>query len=100
MCEPYNGWTNRETWALMLYVSNDEGLCDMAREVCADAYQKPLAGMTDVAEALEEWATGLLSWDAYEYETGETQPAELVKMSQSIGSLYRVNWYECVETLM
>jgi hypothetical protein len=100
MCEAYSGWTNRETWAFMLHISNDEGLFTMAREVCHSEHINPMSATHNVATVLEEWATGLLTWDGYEYETGETQPADLVKMSQDIGSLYRINWMECVETLM
>lgn len=38
--DTYNGWTNRETWAFMLYVTNDQGLAESARErvLCADAH--------------------------------------------------------------
>ena len=28
----YNGWTNYETWNVALWIGNDEGLCNIARE--------------------------------------------------------------------
>jgi hypothetical protein len=33
--EGYNGWKNRETWNVALWIQNDEGLYSLARE-CAD----------------------------------------------------------------
>lgn len=35
--ETYNGWTNRETWALVLHLSNDRTLQQWAEEVAAQA---------------------------------------------------------------
>jgi len=30
--QTYNGWTNYETWNVALWLQNDEGLYDMARQ--------------------------------------------------------------------
>lgn len=95
MCETYNGWTNRETWALMLNITNDQGLADTAKDVCDEARFN--SERADIA--LRDWVDGLLNWESYEFETGSVQSPELVKMSQDVGSLFRVNWSECVESL-
>ena len=33
MCEEYNGWTNRETWATALHINNDQGLYEAVQEI-------------------------------------------------------------------
>jgi hypothetical protein len=33
--EGYNGWKNRETWNVALWIQNDEGLYELARD-CKD----------------------------------------------------------------
>jgi len=98
--DSYSGWSNRETWAFMLYVTNDDGLLELAREACFFAAYKPFATTYDVERSLQDWAEGLLNYDAFEFETGEVQPPELIRMSQDIGSLSRINWVECVAALM
>lgn len=63
--ETYNGWTNYPTWCVNLWLENDEGLYDAARELVsatkpADEFQtKRLA----VSMALAEWVTQELAPD-------------------------------------
>lgn len=86
--ETYNGWTNRETWAFMLYVNNDEGLQESAREC-----------VTTAADALQDWAEMHFTRDGYTDDTGGSWPDDLADMARDIGSLCRINWSECVEAL-
>jgi len=32
MCEQFNGWSNRETWATALWIDNDQYMCELAYE--------------------------------------------------------------------
>ena len=34
--EDYNGWRNRETWALVLHINNDQGLQAWAHDLTAE----------------------------------------------------------------
>ena len=87
--EEYNGWTNRETWALNLHITNDQGLDEMARERVAglDTFR--------AAEALREWVENdLLALSSYEEEYGTPPNRELLMMAQDVGSVWRVDWIE------
>ena len=36
----YNGWVNRETWNTALWIGNDQGTDETAREIVAEAYAR------------------------------------------------------------
>ena len=69
----HNGWTNRETWAAHLWITNEESL-----------YTSALHANTGLL--LNEYMEELLSL-RQESETLQT-------MFDDIGSLWRVNWKE------
>ena len=93
MCQEYNGWTNRETWAFMLHINNDEGLQSEARDAVRGHYRRaPIA--------LEVWAETLLTRSGYVEESGAPWPDALADMAGDIGSLYRIEWQECAESLL
>lgn len=107
----YNGWTNRETWALMLHINNDPGWQHEAHQIVGEAR----ADLTDwpetfvpsldwlVEERLREQVEQTLSW---EDASSDGSPSEMEtirafwQIASDIGSLWRVNWRECALSLI
>ena len=91
--ETYNGWSNRETWALMLHIKNDQGLYEWSREIASDA-QRQWLNESDREREYESWIKSLLDPGEYEFQNGQPQPAEVRSMAAEVGSLWRVSWSE------
>lgn len=95
MTETYNGWANRETWAMMLHVNNDEALQSGALDA--------IRATGDSAESdrlLREYAEMLFTRAGWDAACGGQWPDGLADASADIGSLWRVDWRECVQSLV
>jgi len=100
--ETYNGWTNRETWALNLYLTNDQSLYEMTRERVADAIAREADGTYQEDEHPESLHYQRLVGEAIKDLWEElTEPSEgllsietILAMVRDVGSEYRVNWDE------
>lgn len=91
--ETYQGWSNRETWAVNLHLSNDEGLCYEVNEFAEEA--KAAAGWRTLADRLESWVSDeLLSPAWWRDEMGTAMPEGIETMRSEVGSLWRVDWGE------
>ena len=90
--ETFNGWSNRETWAFMLNVQNDEGLAAVFAESVRDERSDP-------AYAVQRDAEELFTRSGYVGEYGGPWPDALADAASDIGSLWRVNWVECADSL-
>jgi hypothetical protein len=90
--ENYNGWKNYPTWAVNLWLSNDEGLYYATREIAAQALKEtsednPGDATGILAANLKDWVTDDLTPDL-----GATFAADLLGYA-----LACVDWYEIAE---
>jgi hypothetical protein len=97
--QEYQGWSNRETWATMLHIDNDEVLLETAMDYTRIALhdEKDSEGLTAyyLGEQLSQWIQDdLLTLENVAGNKG------LWLMLTDIGSLYRVNWREIAESLI
>ncbi len=79
----YNGWTNFETWCVSLWIDNDPGSYEMAREII-----KGVQSIGDAAEALQDWIE----------EDNPLQDQASLYADLLNAALRQVNWYEIVES--
>jgi len=105
MCDEYNGWTNRETWATMLHINNDQYFQETAEEYAQKAAEdhaedESADALYCLTETIQEWIESLLDFRAYREEFGSEMSDGLQSMRDDIGSLYRVNWREIAESLL
>ena len=87
----YNGWKNYETWAVALWIDNDEGSYRWSRMLVAEAAAGAGEGgeTIAVADTLKDW-----------------QEAEMPELEASVWSdllsaaLGEVDWYEIAENYL
>ena len=105
--EDYNGWVNRETWCFNLYLRNDEGLYDMARDAAQVGMDKAIVWSENHWEdyALSKIVPGQASslyvgeaimammQELYQ-DAIEDGNREILRMFMDIGSLWRVDLRE------
>jgi hypothetical protein len=109
MCEIYNGYENRETWATALWLNNDEGLGESFRDYlevhCEDRMNdetQPRWWKEDsqATQYATQWAEIWLDPDGYAFEFGDDWPIDLARIASDIGSLYRVNWGDVMDAVL
>ena len=83
----YNGWTNRETWACMLWLTNDENIYNEFLTTVKVAKEESHNSRFQVSESIRTFVELLR-------DTRTPQTHSLFNMFDDIGSLWRVNWGE------
>ena len=96
--EEYNGWQNRETWAVYLWLSNDPDLVSRCQNAIDWAILDHFSSMARlnvpvtnpfllagdaVREVFDEWLEVLTDLGA---------SSQIVNLLTDIGSLWRVDW--------
>jgi len=116
--DEYNGWSNRETWAASLHLSNDFGLYQMVNGWANDARAEAAAEaerdefglyadgtfsverstLTNFMDKIESYISSLRE-DMFQAiaDPGQMPSEAEVMMVLEIGSEWRVNWRELAE---
>ena len=91
--QEYNGWSNRETWATNLWLTNDYGMTkDLEiyfQELHNEGEPTTPEILRDFVEYVETYVNELLEFENLNPTT--------YSMLTDIGSLYRVNWREIAQ---
>ena len=102
--DEYNGWTNRESWAMALWLDNEqstqEATLEKVREIIKGidndervkdkTWSRNEAILFRTADGLKEWLEEM-RLDAFEDPANHK---EALKMWEDIGSEYRIDWHE------
>ena len=104
MSETYEGWSNRETWAVALYLHNEEPLYLACLGATQRAWDRRDSWAADkaveprpqgfVADALEE------IWDQYLSDVDDHCSEDLFFIVRDCGSHWRVDWREIAQNFM
>lgn len=97
-CDTYNGYSNRETWALNLHIQNDEQLLMQTIEEAFGGIE--LTDKRGAEENLKYWIETFFDATWWQDTMGESMPVDVVKMLCDVGSLWRVEWSEVVDRLV
>jgi hypothetical protein len=94
--DEYHGWTNRETWAASLHLSNSEWLRNGAR----DAILRGRGAHRSDAKALEDAVMDLVAQNREAHDDAQDTAGGISSMDRDVGSWWRVNWDEVAEGVM
>ena len=93
--DEYNGFQNRETWAVNLHLTNDENLYNEVRDLLKQKYEYKFQKDDALKDYVEE-----LFYNLKENEFSPKQKELIFNMMSDVGSLWRVNWTEIVKAFL
>ena len=85
MNKEYSGWSNHETWRVMVYIHEDQELHEMVREWSENTFRE-FDGEPDYSDGIRTLA--------------ETLEERIENQVTDTYSLYQVNWQEIAENLI
>lgn len=88
----YEGYTNKQTWAAVLWQDNNEGLFNTMWHFVKDA--------PDAPTALKRYWEVTLSTEHYVNEAGVSVPDWVYAARNDLGSLHDINWVEVAQCFM
>jgi hypothetical protein len=107
--DEYNGWTNRETWAMALHLSNDYGLYHWTLDTVRQGLESRAEwlednpGLADPDNDGANWAGDHLSTQLELFMGDEAwfmDAEETATMLRDIGSWWRIDWAEVARSFM
>lgn len=91
-CEEYNGWSNRETWAVNLHLSNNQRWYQGAIDaVAAQLHTDPDTSSVYMGDVLREY------WKVDIFCDTDLELEWEVMVMRDVGSEWRVDWTEIAE---
>jgi hypothetical protein len=96
--EDYNGWRNRETWACVLHINNDQGLQEWALELTEQLVAEH--GTTAFNRIGERIVDGFEEILAEAVEEGSEQARWAFTVLGDVGSFWRIDWAEVGESFL
>lgn len=102
MSEKYQGWTNYETWCAALWINNDQGSYEWAREIAGSYEDIDAEGLTpeEIEDARHDMrlaaADELAAW--YEEFIPELSPSFYSDVLRHAFDM--IDWYEIAESVL
>jgi hypothetical protein len=106
MIDGYNGWTNYETWAVKLWMDNDEGSYRYYTDLAQSAWDNADATTPSQFTRKEIASRDLCDLLKDEFEEGKDALLESAKATSSVwadllgAALSEVNWDEIASALL
>ena len=100
--EEYNGWTNRETWVLNLWINNEEVWYNEVRlqaaEIIESTLDNPWGSTPDEDEQVHQIATWLEEWT----EKKVTLPDSITGLVSDLlrSSIWKINYREVASNIL